>query len=108
MRVSIYNIRSASEIQAIVDSVAEQRALMLRWWSQRSYPIVPADDLVGGKLLLFAPGDSLFDGAAGNETDGFFNDENEPPWDTWLCYAEEWYLVSWVPPQLIELADGGI
>jgi hypothetical protein len=33
--------------------------------------------------------------------------DNIPPWDTWICFLEQ-YLVSWVPPQLRDLANDGI
>ncbi len=40
-------------------------------------------------------------------TKGFFDVNNVPPWDTWVCYLDR-YLVSWVPPVLEELASAGI
>jgi hypothetical protein len=55
---------------------------------------------------------------------GFFDEDNTAPWDTWISYVVEaapgrdraapssdyWrtYLISWVPPQLIELVDRGL
>jgi hypothetical protein len=51
----------------------------------------------------------------------FFDVDNVPPWDTWLGYIYgTWehttrrarlthlYLLSWVPPAFIALADDGI
>jgi hypothetical protein len=73
---------------------------------------VPAHALGGGRLLMFAPDDSLSDGAAEVNTNGFFDFDNIPPWDTWVAYLYESellnYFVSWIPAQLIELADTGI
>jgi hypothetical protein len=73
---------------------------------------VPAHDLAGGRLLVYAPDDSLFDGAAEVSTGGFFDFDNIPPWDTWVAFLYEserlQYLVSWIPPQLIELANTGV
>ena len=75
-------------------------------------PRVPSRSLAGGRLLLYAPDDTLSDGAAGVNTDGFFDFDNVPPWDTWVAYLYEseklQYLVSWIPPQLVELAHGGL
>ena len=84
-RESSMNIRSFSEIKKIVDTIAAERALLLRRDRyRRFYPTDPAHDLSSGRLLLYAPHDNLADGAAEAETDGFFDTENEPPWDTWI------------------------
>lgn len=61
----------------------------------------------GGKLLLFTPQDSLSDGAATVASNGFFDVDNVPAWDTWL-YFDGRTLVSWVPPQLISKVQLGI
>jgi len=51
---------------------------------------------------------------------GFFDFENVPPWDTWICYVAgkgvndaRWhpfdaYLLSWVPVSLVDLVTAGI
>jgi hypothetical protein len=104
------------ERQALVRTLAEERARRLRW--EGRYPAMPADDLAGGRLLIYDPDGNLSDGAAEERTRGFFDVENTPPWDTWLCYVhardgEGWqpfdsYLISWVPPELVVLAEAGI
>src|SRR5262249_48125813 len=101
---------------------------------EQRYPAQPAASLAGGRLVLFAPDESLFDGAAEDATRGFFDVNNMPGWDTWICYLEDtqriaehrqqWlaagaptayppvdydaYLVSWVPPRLLDLVSTGI
>jgi len=71
----------------------------------------------GGKLLLYYPEDSLFDGAAELASGGFFTANNEPPWNTWLFYGvidlglpgeAEGYLLSWVPEEYVRIAQRGI
>lgn len=118
-------VRTVLEIQAIVDNVAVERANRLRLgYKVNDYPNASADDLAGGRILLYDPYNNLFDGAAESETYGFFDIDNVPPWDTWVCcvgsedgieetsqrYAYPYYsfLVSWVPPQFVELVDEGI
>lgn len=84
------------------------------------YPSSPADDLAGGKLLLFYPGDSVLDAFSGMESDGFFDEDDGPPWDTWVWISSEdsWpptisgyrfpqYIVTWVPGQFLDLANWG-
>ena len=74
------------------------------------------DGLAGGQLLVYFPDDDLACGAAEFETDGFFDVNNVPPWDTWVTYIENAYngeydteyLVAWIPREFVELADRGI
>ena len=73
-------------------------------------------NLGGGKLLAYFPEINLACGAAEDESDGFFDVQNVPAWDTWIAYVEEEtnrdcygsYLIAWIPPEFIELASGGI
>ena len=94
-----------SEQLQIVEDLAKRRAAQLRL--EHRYPLSLAERLEGGRLLLYAPDENLFDGAAQYTSKGFFDVNNIPPWDTWVCFFEK-YLVSWVPPQLVELANQGI
>ena len=43
-------------------------------------------DLGGGRLLIYFPNSDLACGAAEQETAGFFDINNVPPWDTWVTY----------------------
>lgn len=89
----------------IVGSVVARRAESLQLEGRT--PSTRTLDLIQGKLLLFAPEESLSDGAACYSSKGFFDVDNCPAWDTWVGFVER-YVVSWVPPQLIELAKAGI
>jgi hypothetical protein len=74
--------------------------------------------LGGGRLLVYFPNCDLACGAAEQETAGFFDINNVPPWDTWVDYIQDEkpnidsfdteYLIAWVPPELVSLADEGI
>jgi len=105
-----------------VFGVCSSRSMSL-WHSARGNP--PAvTDLCGGRLVAYFPSFNLADGAAAAESKGFFDVDNIPPYDTWVwmvqCvsrveYAdrttsemEASYLVAWVPPDFIALADAGI
>jgi hypothetical protein len=94
-----------AEQVSIVEGVADRRAEQLRL--KQHYPSDIANDLQGGRLLLYSPDENLCDGAARYTSKGFFDFDNIPPWDTWVCFFQQ-YLVSWVPPQLLELANQGI
>jgi hypothetical protein len=61
----------------------------------------------GGRLLLFTPQDSLSDGAATVASEGFFDVDNVPAWDTWL-YFDGQSLLSWVPQPLFPKVQSGM
>ena len=81
-------------------------------------------DLAGGRLLIFIISLSLFDGTAEVVSQGFFDVFNYPPADTWVYVGLErdrsskgrepdvkrnlYYLVSWIPPQALNLAQEAI
>jgi len=56
----------------------------------------------------------VHDGASESVTSGFFNIEDEPPWDLWLGWVADTsargreYLVCWIPPALVQTAQDGI
>jgi hypothetical protein len=89
----------------MVEQVIEARVQALQQLGKHSDSA--GFDLRGGRLLLFAPGDNLSDGAAEYVSLGFFDVDNVPPWDTWVSMFGK-YLISWVPPQLIRLAQEGL
>jgi hypothetical protein len=60
-----------------------------------------------GKLLHYFPHENLACGAANYASNGFFDDNNVPAWDTWVEYADR-TLVSWVPVILVPLVQEGI
>ena len=45
-------------------------------------------------------------------TDGFFDTDNIPPWDTWTAHVAEHdeldYVLSWIPPRFLDVAESGI
>lgn len=113
----------------VIDDLTRARAAALA--STGCAPGAPADDLAGGRLLLFAPDESASDGAAELQTRGFFDGDNTPGWDTWVWSAVDptrtaenarratgpggWvsigfadYLVAWAPPELLALVDAGV
>lgn len=84
---------------------------------ERLVPRTPVQkDLAGGQLLVYFPEEDLADGAAELETRGFFDIHNTPPWDSWVALIEDpsaerfkgAFLLAYVPPVLIPLADRGI
>jgi hypothetical protein len=109
-----------AERVAIIDALSTNRYRLLR--KDGGCVPGPAQSLAGGRLLLYVPDETLADCGAAEQTRGFFDCDDAPPWDTWLWFIgvedrlsnpdQQWYsltcLVSWVPPDFIQLVDGGI
>jgi hypothetical protein len=96
--------------EEVVRTVVESRAQ-----SVGTRPAVQREgllDLHGGRLAVYFPAEQLDDGAAEFETDGFFDVQDTPPWDTWVGLYHDRvrgaYLISWVPEPLVVLAARGI
>jgi hypothetical protein len=89
--------RTEAERQELVQSVIEKRSGLVRG----------EGDGQGGRLLIYAPDESLADGAAIYPSKGFFDVDNTPPWDTWVAFSRG-ILLSLVPLKLVELAQSGI
>ena len=80
-------------------------------------PVTSVEGLAGGRLLAYFPDAELSDGAAEQETRGFFDSYNAPPWDTWVGLFHDpaaadrsyrVYLVAWIPPVFLDIASRGI
>lgn len=91
--------------EAIVEELSEKRATLLG--ERKAYPQSVALDLAGGRLLVYEPDENVEDGASQYQTKGYFDGCDAPPWDTWVCYFQR-SLISWVPAQLLNLANDGI
>jgi hypothetical protein len=77
-------------------------------------------NLAVGRLLIFYPDFSPSDGGVTAVSKGFIDDEYFPARDSWVYYDYEHvllpnkapatinYLISWVPPQILELVDEAI
>src|SRR5215467_10939465 len=96
---------SDEEKQQILVTLSEKRAERLRL--KKRYPIDATTDPQAGRLLLYAPDENLCDGAAKYSSKGFFDVNNIPLWDIWVCFFRK-YLVSWVPSELLQLANARI
>jgi hypothetical protein len=92
--------------KAVVGSVAIKRFLALGRPERRA-----ATDLRGGRLLIYEPDVNLCHGLEEEETRGFVDHDNTPPWDTWVAYVCEGgrsYLLNWVPGEFVSLVSKGI
>lgn len=61
----------------------------------------------GDRILAFLPRDSLFHGSSPPECDGFIDEDEIPPWDTWIVLAGN-VLLSWVPASMVAGVDSAI
>ena len=109
----------AWERQEIVDRLCLKRSKLLDPGMLRG----TARGLGGGRLICTDPYPP-WGGAAESASHEFFDEEDLPPWDTWIAYLPErniaqpasledaanvhFYLVSWVPPEFVDLVQAGI
>lgn len=96
---------------SLVDALSDHRAQILV--EANNYPSIGGEQLVGQRFIVYLPETNLADGAAALVSHGYFDDDNVPPWDTWVVYipadaGEPGKLISWVPPQLFKLVDDAI
>jgi hypothetical protein len=75
----------------------------------------PDEDVVlpKGGILTFDLDASFYDRVAAVETGGLFDEQDLPPWDTWIAYdslvaGESAKLLSWIPNDLIPSAERAI
>lgn len=107
------NLNPAPDSLFIVETVCRRRAELLTVCKAPSFHELKKE----GQLLVFYPNLSLFDGAAELSSDGYFNSNNEPPWDTWVYFDEtppfededyRFFLFSWVPNSYLSIAQRGM
>jgi hypothetical protein len=87
------------------------------WLQQQNIkPIIEGRELRQGRLLCYFPDGNLADGASELASDGFFDINNIPPWDTWVgLYQSDLrdvslkvYLISYVPEMFLQQAERGL
>lgn len=97
------------EPQAAVEHVAQARRREL---ARLGVPILPVGpDLAGGRLL-FTTIDTDSCGAATGPSNGYYDLDDLPGWDTWFWHRptdRPWGAIyCWVPARLVELARDGM
>jgi hypothetical protein len=101
----ISDLQANSSRAETVERLSEERAMRLKEMGQRPNPCGSVASL--GRFLFYCPAENLSDGAAACLSKDFFDDENAPPWDTWVSFHDK-HLVSFVPRPLGALAQLGI
>jgi hypothetical protein len=101
----ITDCNSNAEVAEIVNEVAARRSNLLRLESQLvdgALGLFPGD-----RVFAFRPHDSLFHGTSPPESDGFIDEWEIAPWDTWVG---SWggYVVTWVAQPFVGLVDAAI
>lgn len=107
--------RSIAIATEFIASVIANRAdLVLA--SSRVTSLEPSD-VASGRLLRHNLGETTCTAVPKILTDGFFDSYDIPAWDTWIAFVHDIefgsnssvdYLVSWIPPQLVEQVDEAV
>lgn len=104
--------------ESLVWTLSQLRSRALNSAGPTRVPTVGCGSLPG-RLLVFFPDEDLNDGAAELASEGFFDDHNTPPWDTWVGFfsdlhegpagpQERSYLLAYVPKVLVPHAQRGL
>jgi hypothetical protein len=98
--------------------VARQRLTAMAGDSGHHLDLTVAQQLHrAAAFIVVEPAVSLFDGAAAAASDGYFDHNNMPPWDTWVTLvlspsrtSSDWgpALLCWVPVWARERVQAGI
>ena len=98
----------------VVDDLARKRREIL---VQRAIEIgAPMKKSRKGRFLLYNPNlNHLYSGIPEVASNGFFEIDNSPPWDTWVAYIQQgeevtWsdFLLCWIPAPFVLLASAGV
>jgi hypothetical protein len=108
---SVYDVAWARHLKLAESGIAERFPHRLddpevEHDSERQFP----PRLAGGRLLVWYRDLTVDDGVGESCTNGYLDESDMPPWDTWITYvhpdddpkAAGGYLVSWVPAQFVE------
>ena len=96
---------TAGELEAVVETLVALRQTLLSGRAARD---------LRGRLLVCEINQSISSGESEAATQGFFDVNDRPAWDTWVAgvpqdaESEEATLISWVPSTLVDLVDRGI
>ncbi len=96
----------------MIVSVVHRRAQLLQAKARRAeFPV--AGGLSGGRLLLHFLDCSNHNGITADETEGFLDNSDTPPWDTWVDIvqageSDQEILVAWMPGDFVSLAQRAI
>jgi hypothetical protein len=96
------------------DELSNKRAALFK--QVNKYPIQPAKNLSGGRLVICDVEMSVWDGASEQASNSFFDVYDAPSWDVWLfCLPEtdvrgQHYssFMAWVPPAYLTFVGKGI
>ena len=86
---------------ALIEGVVQRRAALLA----RS-PLTDVDPRQG-RLLWCRYEYNNHNGASDHYSQGFFDANDNPPWDTWIGQVDD-ALITWVPGAFVDLASEGI
>jgi hypothetical protein len=100
------------------EQIARGRVRAIEIQSARAAVI--ADDVKGGRLLVYFPDAEIADGASEEASLGFLDVHDAPPIDTWVglfrderintdTHPERYeFLLSWVPTDFVPLVEDGL
>jgi hypothetical protein len=103
--IDAWIVAKRESYQVAVAAINEKRLSLLR--GSNIEVVASAMAQLTGKLLLYEPLETVTDGASEAASNGFFDGDDAPPWDTWFLYSGGTIFCS-IPESLVESAQAGI
>ncbi|HEY9773150.1 MAG TPA: hypothetical protein V6C81_05010 [Planktothrix sp.] len=123
LKASLF-LASSNQAATAIEAISQKREQLL---TNDSVVAEGTTGMAGGRLLAYFLGASGHDGLTEYMSDGYFDHDDNPPWDTWVCcirgkemirpdqqpfdfrvvfgqrrFSAD-YVLSWVPPAWIEI-----
>jgi hypothetical protein len=118
---NLYCKQACVERSAIIQALCANRSALLKKRLQNQIHTLPRGFKRGRLLACSSFSQSVWSGESEISSKGFFNLEDLPPWDTWVCFVPQppdpaasekdtitYFLISWVPSQFVENVQEGI
>lgn len=105
LRNVVHECRTDAEVENVVADVVARCSLVIR-----SADRVHIDHMipeVGDRLFAFRPQDSLFHASSPPMSQGFIDNDEIAPWDTWI-EAVDGHVLTWVPSAFVSLVADAI
>lgn len=101
----VHECRLDAEVEDVVADVVARRHLMIRDAGRADigHCLPEVDD----RLFVFRPQDSLFHASSPPMSQGYIDDDEIAPWDTWIT-ALDGHVLTWVPSPFVPLVSDAI
>ena len=100
----VFECQSDEDVDAIVAETIAKRASLIGCCALANQPTKPSN---GDRLFAFRPQDSLFHGSSAPVSNGYIDENEIAPWDTWITSING-LVLTWVPNRFVSMVGDAI